>query len=246
MLYRALDTRLDRTVAIKVLRPEAVGSAERKQRFIREAKAASALNHSHIVTIHDIGHQHHQGVERDFIAMEYVEGKSLSEIIDAKPLPADDVLRYAMQIADALSAAHVVEIVHRDIKAANIMVTEKGRVKIVDFGLAKLVEPQDVDESATTQTAGLRTEEGAVLGTAAYMSPEQAEGKPTDVRSDVFSFGVVLYEMATGRRPLQGDPLVSTRMAILRDEPPSLNTGGDSRGTRHIRRHRRYRLARDS
>ncbi|MFQ5789695.1 MAG: serine/threonine-protein kinase [Acidobacteriota bacterium] len=209
VVYRAVDTRLDRPVAIKFLHPEAVGSTERRQRFIREAKAASALNHPDIITIHDIGQHPYQGVERDFIVMEYVEGKSLDEIIGGKPLPAEDMARYARQIADGLSAAHDAGIVHRDIKPPNIMVTKKGQVKIVDFGLAKLLEREEVDESATTFTAVLKTEEGTVLGTASYMSPEQAEGKPSDVRSDVFSFGVVLYEMLTGRRPFQGDSVVS-------------------------------------
>ncbi len=226
VVYRAVDTRLDRAVAIKFLRPDAVGSTERRQRFIREAKAASALNHPHIITIHDIGQHPYQGVERDFIVMEYVDGNSLGEIIGGKPLTTDDTLRYALQIADALSPAHDAGIIHRDIKPANIMVTEKGQVKIVDFGLAKLLERGKVDESAPTVTAGLRTDEGVILGTAAYMSPEQAEGKPADARSDVFSLGALLYEMLTGRRPFQGDSVVSLRTAILHDEPPPLKTVG--------------------
>ncbi len=226
VVYRAVDTLLDRPVAIKFLRPEAVGSADRRQRFIREAKAASALNHPHIITIHDIGKHTDQEVELDFIVMEFVEGRSLDEVIDGKPLPSDDMLRYALQAADALSQAHEAGIVHRDIKPANIMITEKGRVKVVDFGLAKLTERGEVDDSAPTITAGLRTEAGVVLGTAAYMSPEQAEGKPVDVRSDVFSFGAVLYEMLTGRQPFQGDSVVSMRMAILHDEPPPMKRVG--------------------
>ncbi len=226
VVYCAVDTLLDRPVAIKFLRPEAVGSTERRKRFVREAKAASALNHPHIITIHDFGQHTHEGVERDFIVMELVEGNSLGEIIDEKPLPDADMLRYALQTADALSQAHDGGIVHRDIKPANIMITEKGQVKIVDFGLAKLTERGEVDESAPTLTAGLRTEEGVVLGTAAYMSPEQAEGKPADVRSDVFSFGAVLYEMLTGRRPFQGDSVVSLRTAILHDEPPPMKSVG--------------------
>jgi serine/threonine protein kinase len=175
VVYRAVDTQLDRPVVIKFLRPEAVGSTERWQRFIREAKAASALNHPHIITIHDFGQHSQQGVECDFIVMEFVEGKSLGEFIDEKPLPAADTLRYALQAADALSQAHEAGIVHRDVKPANIMVTKKDQVKILDFGLAKLMEREDVDASAPTLTKGLRTEEGVVLGTAAYMSPEQAE-----------------------------------------------------------------------
>jgi serine/threonine protein kinase/dienelactone hydrolase len=226
VVYRAVDTQLDRPVAIKFLRPEAVGSTERRQRFIREARAASALNHPHIITIHDIGKHTEKGVEHDFIVMELVEGKSLGEIIDDKPLPADDMLRYALQVAEAMSQAHDAGIVHRDIKPANVMITEKDQVKIVDFGLAKLVEREEVDESAPTLSKGLQTDEGVALGTAAYMSPEQAEGKPVDVRSDVFSFGAVLYEMLTGRRPFQGDSVVSLRMAILHDEPPPMKSVG--------------------
>jgi serine/threonine protein kinase len=226
VVYRAVDTQLDRPVAIKFLRPEAVGSTERRQRFIREAKAASALNHPHIITIYDFGQHAQQGVECDFIVMELVAGKCLDAVIDDKPLPAEDTLRYALQIADALSQAHDAGIVHRDIKPANMMITEKGQVKMLDFGLAKLTEREDVDESAPTLTKGLETEEGLVLGTAAYMSPEQAEGKPVDVRSDVFSFGAVLYEMLTGRRPFQGDSVVSLRTAILHDEPPPMKSVG--------------------
>ena len=224
ILYSALDTRLERTVAIKLLRPEAM-SPERKQRFIREAKAASALNHPHIITIHDIGEAPFEGVDRDFIVMEYVDGSSLDRILEDGPLPPGRVLHLVVQVADGLSAAHEAGIVHRDLKPANIMVTRKGEVKIVDFGLAKLTEPRtDVSESAPTRSAGLRTEEGTVLGTAAYMSPEQAEGRPVDVRSDVFSLGSVLYEMLTGRRPFSGDSNISTRMAILGHTPPALRS----------------------
>ena len=224
ILYRALDTRLERTVAIKLLRPEAM-SPERKQRFVQEAKAASALNHPHIITIHDIGEAPFEGVDRDFIVMEYVDGSSLDRILEDGPLPPGRALHLVVQVADGLSAAHEAGIVHRDLKPANIMVTRKGEVKIVDFGLAKLTEPRtDVSESAPTRSAGLRTEEGTVLGTAAYMSPEQAEGNPVDVRSDVFSFGSVLYEMLTGRRPFSGDSNISTRMAILGHTPPALRS----------------------
>jgi len=148
-----------------------------------------------------------------------VKGRSLDEIVSEGPLPKEQVLQIATETADALSAAHESGIVHRDVKPANLMVTEKGHVKVLDFGLAKLVERGDSGETAPTMTAGLETEQGVVLGTAAYMSPEQAEGRPVDARSDVFSLGVVLYQMLTGRRPFEGDSHVSTRFAILHDVP---------------------------
>lgn len=219
VLYRALDTRLERIVAIKLLRPEAMGSEARQQRFVREAKAASALNHSHIITIYEIDRADIDGVERDFIVMEYVGGRPLDAILAEGRLSTEDAVRCACQIADALAAAHEAGIVHRDIKPANVMITDKGLVKVLDFGLAKLIEPGEVDESAPTLSVGLQTDEGVVLGTAAYMSPEQAEGRPVDARSDVFSLGVLLYEMLTGKRPFQGDSVVSTRVAILQKEP---------------------------
>jgi len=216
VVYRALDTKLHRPVAIKVLPPDAVADPARKKRFAQEARAASALNHSNIVTIHDIGTA--DGV--DFIVMEHVPGKSLDRVIPRRGLPLGEVLQYAIEIADALAGAHEAGIVHRDLKPANIMVTDKGHVKVLDFGLAKLVEPGEGTESAATRTAQPQTEVGAIVGTAAYMSPEQAEGKPVDARSDIFSFGVVLYEMVTGRRPFQGETTMATLTAILHTEPP--------------------------
>jgi dienelactone hydrolase/predicted Ser/Thr protein kinase len=221
VVYCALDERLDRKVAIKLLRPEALFSVERKQRFIREAKAACALNHPRIITIYEVGQDVHGGVERDFIAMEHVEGSSLDVVLAEKRLTVEEALGFAIQIAEGLAAAHEAGIVHRDIKPANIMLTRKGEVKLADFGLAKLTEPRHPDEDAPTRSVGLQTEEGAVLGTASYMSPEQAEGKPVDARSDVFSFGSVFYEMLTGRRAFAGDSNVSTRMAILGQKPPA-------------------------
>ena len=224
VVYRALDQHLDRTVALKLLPVEAVFSAERKQRFIREAKAASALNHPHIVTIYEVGQDVSGGVERDYIAMEHVEGGSLDSLLKTKPLGTDEALGLALQLADALSAAHEAGIVHRDVKPANIMLTKNGDVKLADFGLAKLTELRQADENSPTVSAGLQTEDGAVIGTAAYMSPEQAEGKPVDCRSDIFSFGSILYEMLTGHRPFAGDSNVSTRMAILGQTPPPLRS----------------------
>ena len=224
IVYRALDAHLDRTVAIKVLRPEAVADPERKWRFVREAKAASALNHPHIVTIHDIDTD--QGV--DFLVMEYLDGTPLDKLIPKEGLPADQAIDIGEQIASALGAAHAAGIVHRDVKPANVMVGKNGRVKVLDFGLAKLVEPnaagdgETSDSTATAGTASLRTRQGVILGTIAYMSPEQAQGNPVDARSDVFSLGSVVYEMLAGRRPFQGDSHLLTLTAILRDDPPSL------------------------
>ena len=217
VVYKARDTHLDRPVALKVLPPEKVADPERKRRFVQEAKAASALNHANIITIHDIASEG----GRDFIVMEYVAGKTLEELIGRKGLKLNETLNYSLQIADALVKAHAAGIVHRDLKPANVMVTGDGLVKVLDFGLAKLTEP--IGPEAETLTA--RTAEGAIVGTVAYMSPEQAEGKPVDSRSDIFSFGVLLYEMVTGRRAFERESKLSTLSAILREEPKPL--GGD-------------------
>ena len=223
VVYRALDTKLNRPVAIKVLPPEAVADPARKKRFVQEARAASALNHPNIITIHDIDTA--EGV--DFIVMEYVPGKSLDRVIPRRGMPLGEVLQYAIEIADALAGAHAAGIVHRDLKPANIMVTDKGHVKVLDFGVAKLVERGAANESAATRTAPAQTEEGTIVGTAAYMSPEQAEGKPVDARSDIFSFGVVLYEMVTGRRPFQGETKMATLTAILHTEPQPVSEAAE-------------------
>ena len=214
-VYKARDARLDRFVALKVLPAEMVADPDRKRRFAQEARSASALNHPSIVTIYDIGSA--DGV--DFIAMEHVAGRTLAASIDRKGMPLAEVLKCAVQIGDALSAAHAAGLVHRDLKPANVMVTDKGLVKVLDFGLAKLTEPAPVDESAVTETARPLTQLGVIVGTVAYMSPEQAEGKKVDARSDIFSFGTVLYEMVTGRRPFVGDTGPATMAAILAKEP---------------------------
>jgi serine/threonine protein kinase len=215
VVYKAQDMHLARFVALKVLPPEKVADAERKRRFTQEAKAASALNHPNIIHIYDITTDQ----DVDFIAMEYVEGRTLEQMIGRRSLRLNDSLKYAVQIADALAKAHAAGIVQRDLKPANIMVNEDGTVKVLDFGLAKLMEHVQGDEFATTATAEGVTEKGAIIGTVAYMSPEQAEGRPVDGRSDIFSFGSVLYEMVTGRRAFQGESKISTLAAILHQEP---------------------------
>ncbi len=225
VVYKARDTRLDRFVAIKILPADKVADAERKRRFVQEAKAASALNHPNIITIHDIASE--SGT--DFMVMEYVAGKTLDHAIERHGLRLSEALKHAVQIADALATAHEAGIIHRDLKPSNVMVTEKGQVKVLDFGLAKLTEKAELDQAATQtlqQAAPALTEEGAVLGTVAYMSPEQAEGRKIDARSDIFSFGSLLYEMVTGRRAFQGDSRLTTLTAILRDDPkPPSETG---------------------
>jgi serine/threonine protein kinase len=222
VVYKARDTHLDRFVAIKVLPPEKVADPERKRRFVQEAKAASALNHPNIVHIYDIAEA--DGIQ--FIAMEYVSGKTLDQMIGRKGLRLNETLKYAVQIADALAKAHSAGIVHRDLKPSNIMVTGDGLVKVLDFGLAKLTERTsgEFGETATMRAdEQADTTEGTVMGTVAYMSPEQAEGKPVDARSDVFSFGAVLYEIVTGRRAFRGETKVSTLAAILNKEPAPLS-----------------------
>ena len=220
VVYRALDTHLDRSVAIKVLPASALADPGRRTRFVHEAKAASALSHPNIVTIHDIDTAMDGDHPVDYIAMEYVAGRTLDQLIGRKGLKVAEVLKYGSQIADALTAAHAAGIVHRDLKPANIMVTDHGLVKLLDFGLAKLTEPSEADVFAPTESVKLETEHGTILGTVAYMSPEQAEGHRVDARSDIFSFGAVLYEMATGKRPFTGDSKLSTLASILRQETP--------------------------
>ncbi|HWC95995.1 MAG TPA: protein kinase [Candidatus Sulfopaludibacter sp.] len=230
-IYKAQDTRLNRTVAIKVLSGAHAGTEERRMRFMQEAQAASALNHPNIITIHDIV----SSGDGECLVMEFVSGKTLGDLIPKDGLPLSVVLDYAVQVASALEAAHGAGIVHRDLKPGNVMVTDAGLVKVLDFGLAKLMAPtgEDVSLGDETQTVGTPlTVEGSILGTVSYMSPEQAEGKPVDARSDVFAFGAMLHEMVTGERAFSGDSTISTLSSILRDEarplthhegvPPSL------------------------
>ena len=186
VVYRARDPRLKRSVAIKVLPADKMCDLERKRRFIQEARAASALNHPNIISIHDIGNE-----RSDFIVMEYVDGKTLDQRIPRKGMHVDEALKLAVQMADALARAHSAGIIHRDLKPSNVMVTDDGLVKVLDFGLAKLTEISQSIEGST-RTLQSQTEEGMIVGTLCYMSPEQAEGKKVDARSDIFSFGAVL------------------------------------------------------
>ena len=215
VVYKAQDTHLDRPVAVKVLPPEATANPERIRRFVQEAKAASALNHPNIITIYDIDQA--DGVY--FMAMEFVAGRNLGERIGRKALRAEEAVRYAVQIAAALERAHAAGIVHRDLKPGNVMVTEDGLVKVLDFGLALLTRLAEASDAEATLTQAARTEDGVILGTVAYMSPEQAEGKKLDARSDIFSFGSVLYEMVSGRRAFAGESMASTWSAILTKQP---------------------------
>src|ERR1051326_788070 len=225
-VYRAKDIRLHRTVAIKVLPSDKTADPERKQRFMQEARAASALNHPNIVTLHDIAND--SGT--DYLVMEYVAGKSLDKLITSKGLPLVEAAAYVIQIAGALAAAHAAGIVHRDIKPANVVVTPEAEIKVLDFGLAKLAERAPGPEDETVTQNSPLTGAGAVMGTIAYMSPEQAAARPVDHRSDIFSLGVVLYEMLAGERPFRGKSQVETMHAILnaarpivRGQPPELN-----------------------
>jgi eukaryotic-like serine/threonine-protein kinase len=214
-VWKARDTRLGRIVALKCLPAERVSDQSRRKRFLQEAQAASALSHPNIVTIHDwIDHG-----DFSVLVMEYVPGKTLERLIRQGPLSLRDTLQYATQIAAALSAAHAAGIVHRDIKPGNIIVGERGRVKVLDFGLAKLSPRAEVREDEPTLTQHVETAEGLVAGSAPYMSPEQAEGKKVDARSDIFSFGAVLYEMVTGQRAFSGDTPASQMAAVLKTDP---------------------------
>jgi serine/threonine protein kinase/Tol biopolymer transport system component len=214
VVYKAEDSRLQRFVALKFVSHEFARDPDALNRFRREARAASALNHPNICTLYDIAHD--SGV--DYLAMEYVEGKSLDKLITARRLPLAEGVGYATQIASALAAAHAAGIVHRDIKPGNVIVTPEGQIKILDFGLAKLT--QRVLSSSHVETEKLSvTHAGTILGTVAYMSPEQASGRETDHRSDIFSLGIVLYEMVSGRKPFQGKSQVDLLHAIINDPP---------------------------
>ena len=219
-VWRARDTRLRREVAIKVLPAAFSTDADRLRRFEREARAASALNHPNILTVHDVGVA--EGIS--YVVSELLEGETLREVLEGSALPARRAGDYAIQIAHGLAAAHEKGIVHRDLKPENLFVTKDGRVKVLDFGLARLVAPGE-DSAGQTEapTVTSATEPGVVMGTLGYMSPEQVRGKPADPRSDIFSFGAVLYEMLAGRRAFRGESAADTMSAILKEEPAELS-----------------------
>ncbi len=213
VVYKARDTHLGRLAAIKILPPERVADADRKRRFIQEARSASALNHPHVITIYDIDSTD----QICFIAMEYVDGKTLSQLIPPNGLIPGEALDHAMKIADAVAALHSKGIVHRDLKPTNVMVGKDGILKILDFGLCKLTEPIAGPEASTPSLEV--TADGVAVGTPAYMSPEQVEGKRVDARADIFALGVLLYEMLTGRRPFKGETKLAVASAILSQDP---------------------------
>ena len=219
-VYRAHDNRLRRDIALKILPPEAA-DAERRRRFAHEAQAVAALNHPGIVTIHSV----EQSGDIHFLTMELVDGQTLDVLTPAGGLPIDRLLALAIPLTDAVGAAHSQGIVHRDLKPTNVMVTRDGRVKVMDFGLAKLSRRatwQKAKDASVTTIAGRLTEDGRIFGTVAYMSPEQAEARDVDHRSDVFSLGVLLFELATGQRPFKGESQVALLASIVKDTPPSV------------------------
>ena len=248
-VYLAEDPRLDRTIAIKILPREVSSNPDRMRRFVREARAASALKHPNVAHIYEIGEC--DGTQ--FIAMEYVEGQTLAARIGSRPLATAEILDIAIQVADALEEAHSKGITHRDIKPANLMLTARGQVKVLDFGVAKVTHPEGQSKSSDCSTWA-KTEAGALLGTVEYMSPEQVLGKEVDHRTDIFSLGVVLYEMATGRSPLSGASTSETMDRILHAQPDAIarfNHNVPSELERIVRkclekdRERRYQSARE-
>ncbi|MEA2336564.1 MAG: eukaryotic-like serine/threonine-protein kinase, partial [Thermoanaerobaculia bacterium] len=218
-VYVARDPSLGRKVAIKLLPVRLSGDKETLARFTREARSASALNHPNIVTIHEVGMD--QGSGSPYIVMEYIDGRDLRSWLSNGPLPNRKTLDIAAQIADGLAAAHEQGIVHRDLKPENVMVTKDGYVKVLDFGLAKIIRPAGEDED-TAQLDMPGTNPGTILGTVGYMSPEQATGKPLDFRSDQFALGAILYELATGKPAFEADNAIDTLSAILHEEPPAI------------------------
>src|SRR5437588_2172682 len=268
-VYLAQDTKLDRKVALKILPAEVAANRDRMERFVREAKAAAALNHPHIAHIYEIGGSGSSPTVREgvhFIAMEYIDGGTLREKIHRDKTPLPKLLRYLTQVAEGLAKAHSAGIVHRDLKPDNIMITRDDYAKILDFGLAKLVEAQGypgqkpdreggLSEAATAVMPVQHSTPGVVMGTVGYMSPEQAQAKPIDQRSDIFSFGCILYEVATGRKPFTGDSIVDTLHKIIYDPAPAItdfNPSASPESQRAIRKclakepEKRYQTIRDT
>jgi serine/threonine protein kinase len=217
-VWKARDTRLDRTVAVKVLPKYIAAMDDVRARFEREARAVSSLKHPNICVLFDIGKQD----DIDFMVLEHLEGETLAARVSKGPLPLDQVLKYATQIADALDRAHRSDVCHRDVKPANIMLTRDG-VKVLDFGLAKTA-PKAVGPDDVTRLPDALTGEGTILGTPQYMAPEQYEGKEADARSDIFAFGCVVYEMLTGKRCFDGKTKASLIAAVLGGEPVPMST----------------------
>lgn len=215
-VFLAEDSRLGRRVALKVLPPDLAEEPRHLERFRREARSVAALNHPNIVTLYSV--EEAEGLH--FLVMEVVEGETLAELIASGPLPLEQLLPIARSLAEALEAAHASGVIHRDLKPRNVMVSREGRVKILDFGIARLTHAQDEEEGSNSTSETDLTKTGRLIGTAAYMSPEQIQGDPVDQRSDLFSLGVLLYEMATGQRPFQGKSRLSTMAAVLHDTPP--------------------------
>src|SRR6202521_454380 len=221
-VYRARDTRLDRIVAVKVLPTHLAGRSELRERFEREARTIASLNHPHICTLHDIGQQ--DGV--DYLVMEYLEGETLAQRLLKGSLPLEQMFQYAIEIADALGKAHRKGVTHRDLKPGNIMLTKTG-TKLLDFGLAKLKQdavPANVSLSDLPTAKDPLTAEGAIVGTLQYMAPEQLEGKEVDARTDIFAFGAVVYEMATGKRAFEGKSQASVISAIMSSDPVPMSS----------------------
>ncbi|MGE5414865.1 MAG: serine/threonine-protein kinase, partial [Syntrophomonadaceae bacterium] len=234
-VYRARDSKLQRDVAIKVLPPAVAADPEALARFEREALAVAALSHPNILSIFDFGSD--QGTA--YAVMELLEGETLRGKLDTGPVSQKQAVDWALQIAKGLSAAHGKGVVHRDLKPDNVFVTKDGHVKILDFGLAKRIEATAPDEQTSAPTGSGHTEPGTVMGTMGYMSPEQLRGQPVDHRSDIFSFGTILYELLSGRKAFKKDTASDTISAVLRDDPPELTQSGRnvSPALDHIVRH---------
>ncbi len=230
-VYRARDPRLGRDVALKVLPPDAAADPERLSRFQREARAVASLDHPHVLAVHDVGSD--RGI--DYVVFELLQGQTLRHRLESGPLPAWKVVDYGVQICRGLSAAHEHGVVHRDLKPENLFLTADGQVKILDFGLAKQTGPAtDEDELPRAETRTAATEAGRVMGTAGYMSPEQAQGERADARSDLFALGAILYEMLSGRRAFAGNTPVDTLAAVLRSDPPEIETNGVPPGLQRV------------